>query len=236
MIVFWRLFLALCLTDFVFLQDSLVRVLKLDRWKLIAARSGLFAVLALALCHHYLTEGWPFMETVALPGWVCILLFALFHGVTDRYFELGGKMKWGHTLSFFLKNFVNILFLVLIAPFRELYESGNFFAEHWIVFLVGLVLCTYVLGWFIFAIEKDKYGRDYPTFDEQWLLAVVRAIFFLSMMLPGWRWMVVLTVWLGACMYARRSRLLDVPAWAFYVGAFGAVFIGFLVRLRFYFL
>ena len=236
MIVFWRLFLALCLTDFVLLHDSLVHLLKLNRWKLMAARSGLFAVLALALCHNYLTEGWPFIADVILPGWVCILLFALFHGVIDRYFGLGGKMKWGYTLSFFLKNFVNILLLVLIAPFRELYESGNFFAEHWIIFLVGLVLCTYVLGWFIFAIEKDKYGRDYPTFDEQWLLAVVRAIFFLSMMLPGWRWAVVLTVWLGACMYARRNRLLDVPAWAFYMGAFGAAFIGFLVRLRFYFL
>lgn len=236
MIVFWRLFLALCLTDFVLLQDSLVQVLKLNRWKLIVARSGLFALLALALCHNYLTEGWPFIADVILPGWVCILLFALFHGVSDHYFELGGKMKVGYTLSFFLKNFVNILFLVLIAPFRELYTSGNFFAEHWIVFLVGLVLCTYVLGWFIFALEKDAYGRDYPTFDEQWLLAVVRAIFFLSMMLPGWRWIVVLTVWLGACMYARRNRLLDVPAWAFYMGAFGATFIGFLVRLRFYFL
>ena len=136
--------------------------------------------------------------------------------------------------SFFVKNFVNVLFLVLVAPFEELYNSGNFFAESWVVFLVGLLLATRVLGWFIFAIEQDVYGRDYPSFDEQWLLALVRAIFFLLMLLPGLRWAVVFVVWMGACLYARKIRLLDIPAWAFFVGAFGAAFIGFLVRLRFY--
>ncbi len=236
MIVFWRLFLALCLTDFVFLNRSLTRLWQENRWKEMAVRAGLFAGLALLFCHNYLTEGWPFMEEVTLPGWVCILIFALFHGFAVYYFRLGGKIKYGHTLSFLIQNFVNILFLVLISPFRALYETGNFFAEHWIVFLVGLVMSTHMLGWFIFAIEKDKYGRDYPTFDEQWLLALVRAVFFLTMMLPGWRWMVVFAVWFGTCLYARRSRLLDVPGWAFYLGAFGSAFFGLLVRLRFYFL
>ena len=234
MIVFWRLFLALFLTDFVFFHRAVYRMQQQSRLKAMAIRSGTFAVLALAFCHNYLTEGWPFLEEVTLPGWVCILLFALFHGFTDYYFQLGGKFKYGYTLTFFLKNFVNVLFLVLISPFRVLYETGNFFAEHWVIFLVGLVLATRVLGWFIFAVEKDKYGRDYPTFDEQWLLALVRAVFFLIMMLPGWRWMVVFAVWFGVCLYARRNRLLDVPAWAFYIGAFGAAFIGLLVRLRFY--
>ena len=234
MIVFWRLFLALFLTDFVFFHKAVYQMQQQSRLKAMAIRSATFTVLALAFCHSYLTEGWPFLEEVTLPGWVCILLFALFHGLTDYYFQLGGKAKYGHTLTFFLKNFVNVLFLVLISPFEELYKTGNFFAEHWIIFLVGLLLATRVLGWFIFAVEQDKYGRDYPTFDEQWLLALVRAIFFLSMMLPGWRWMVVFAVWFGACLYARHNRLLDVPAWAFYVGAFGAAFIGLLVRLRFY--
>lgn len=234
MIVFWRLFLALFLTDFVFFHKAVYRMQQQSRLKAIIIRAFAFAGLALAFCHQYLTEGWPFLEEVTLPGWVCILLFALFHGVTDYYLQLGGKLQYGYTVTFFLKNFVNVLFLVLISPFRVLYETGNFFAEHWIIFLVGLVLATRVLGWFIFAVEQDKYGRDYPTFDEQWLLALVRTVFFLIMLLPGWRWMIVFAVWFGACLYARRNRLIDVPAWAFYVGAFGAAFIGLLVRLRFY--
>lgn len=233
MIVFWRLFLAVVLTDFVFFYKALHKQQE-NHLRAMAIRAVVFAALALLFCHRYLTMGWPFSEEVTLPGWICILLFALFHGFTDYYFHFGGKMKWGYTLSFFVKNFVNVLFLVLVAPFEELYNSGNFFAESWVVFLVGLLLATRVLGWFIFAIEQDVYGRDYPSFDEQWLLALVRAIFFLLMLLPGLRWAVVFVVWMGACLYARKIRLLDIPAWAFFVGAFGAAFIGFLVRLRFY--
>lgn len=232
MIVFWRLCLALFLTDFVFFPRSLQR-LQQGRVKAMLWRGTTFAVLALLFCHNYLHMGWPFLEEVTLPGWVCILLFAGFHGFTDYYFQLGGKIKGGYTLTFFLKNFVNLLFLVLIAPFQVLYETGNFFAEPWVVFLVGLLLATRMLGWFIFALEEDLYGRDYPTADEQWLLALVRAIFFLTMLLPGLRWAVVFVVWMGACLYARRIRLLDVPRWAFFVGSLGAAFIGLLVRLRF---
>lgn len=231
MIVFWRLFLALCLTDFVFLNYALRKV---DRCKAILIHSSVFAMLALLFCHGYLTEPWPFVPGIFLPGWVCILIFALFHGFAFYYFRFGEKEKCGYTFSFLFQLVINFLFLVLISPFRALYETGNFFAEPWIVFLVGLVLSTYVLGWFIFAIEQDKYGRDYPTFDEQWLLALVRAIFFLVMLLPGLRWAVAFVVWLGACIYARRIRLIDMPSWAFFVGAFGAGFIGLLVRLRFY--
>ena len=76
MIVFWRLFLALFLTDFVFLNRSLTRLWKDNRVKEMTVRAGVFAVLALTLCHRYLSEGWPFMEEVTLPGWVCILIFA----------------------------------------------------------------------------------------------------------------------------------------------------------------
>jgi hypothetical protein len=124
--------------------------------------------------------------------------------------------------------------LFLIAPLHVLYKTGHFFAEPWIIFLVGLITTTRVLGWFIFAIEQDKYGRDYPTLDERWMLMMVRAIFFLIMLLPGVRWLVLFLIWLGTCLYARRMRLMDVTNWAFFAGVVGSVLIGFLVRLRFY--
>ncbi len=234
MIVFWRLFLALFLTDFVFFHKTLHRLQQESHLKAMALRSTAFTVLAVALCWNYLTMGWPFLEEVTLPGWLCIILFALFHGYTDYYFQFGGKVKYGYTLSFFVKNFVNVLFLVLMAPFETLYQTGNFFAEPWVVFLVGLLLATRVVGWFVFSIEQDLYGRDYPSTDEQWMLALMRAIFFFIMLLPGLRWAVMLVVWLGVCLYARSIRLLDVPRWAFWLCVTGAVLVGFLVRLRFY--
>ena len=54
------------------------------------------------------------------------------------------------------------------------------------------------------------------------------------MLLPGWRWAVLLGVWYLACLYARKIRLMDVSTAAFYIGAFGSVLVGFLVRMRFY--
>ena len=234
MIVFWRLFLTFFLTDFVFFHKTINQLEKENWLKASALHSAVFLFWAYLLCYGYLTMPWPFLELFHLPGWMCILLCCAFHVFSDRFFQFGGKMRHGYVLTFFTKIFANLLFLFLCVPFRVLYETGNFFAESWVIFLVGLVTATSVIGWFIFSIEQDRYGRDYPTFDERWLLMMVRAIFFLIMLLPGWRWMVWLLVWYGACVYARKIRLMDVSHAAFYIGVFGAVLVGFLVRLRFY--
>ena len=234
MIVFWRLFLAYFLTDFVFYFEPADKLRAESRTKRMLLHGGVFLVWALLLCQGYLTMKWPFLEMIDLPGWVCILLFGAFHIYTDDLFQFGGRMKHGFVLTFFLKNAINILFIFLCVPFQVLYETGNFFAEPWIVFCAGLVLATRGLGWGILSVEQDRYGAAYVSFDERLMLMLVRAIFFLIMLLPGWRWTVLLVVWLGTCMYARKIRLMDVSNFVFYAGAFGAVIIGFLVRLRFY--
>ena len=234
MIVFWRLFLAYFLTDSVFFHKTINQVRKENPIRGSVLHALVFLFWGFLLCQGYLTMQWPFLDLFDLPGWVCILLFGAFHVSTDGLFQFGGRVKHGFVLTFFLKNGVNILFLFLCVPFHVLYETGNFFAEPWIIFCAGLVLATRVLGWGILAVEQDRYGVDYVSFDERFMLMMVRAIFFLIMLLPGWRWTVLLLVWLGTCMYARKIRLMDVSNFVFYAGALGAVVIGFLVRLRFY--
>jgi len=234
MIIFWRLFLAYFLTDFVFFHKTINQIRRENRWRGRLIHGAVFWGWSFALCYGYLTMPWPFLELIELPGWACIVLFGLFHVLTDGFFQFGGRMKHGFVLTFFLKNLVNILFLFLCVPFKVLYETGNFFAEPWIIFCVGLVAATRVLGWGIISVEQDRHGEDYITFDERWMLMMVRAIFFLIMLLPGWRWTVLLLVWWAMCVYARKIRLMDVSKFVFYVGAFGAVVLGFLVRLRFY--
>ncbi len=235
MIVFWRLFLALFIADFLFFDKTYYVAQGKTRYRAVALRSAGVLGLALLFCWQYLAMPWPFLyPALLLPGWVCIGLFALFHGVTDLYFQFSGQVKYGHTLTFLLRNLVNVWFIILVSPFKTLYETGAFFAEPWVVFCGGLLIAMRAIGAFIFALEQDLYGRDYPTFDEQWMLALMRAVFFLGMLLPGIRWAVMNVVWLGACLYARRIRLLDVPTWAFWLCVWGAVFVGFLIRLRFY--
>ncbi len=234
MIVFWRLFLAFFLTDFVVFNRMAEKLRARSRALGMLLHGGVFLLLCLGLCYGYLSMQWPFLDLVHLPGWVCIILLTLFHVFSDEFFQFGGKSRHGYLMTFFVKNLANFLFIFLCVPFKVLYETGNFFAEPWVIFCVGLVSCTRMLGWFSFAIEQDRYGRDYPTFDERWLLSMMRMIFFLIMLLPGWRWVVLLTVWFMACLYARRIRLMDISHAAFYIGIIGSVVIGFLVRLRFY--
>ena len=234
MIVFWRLFLAFFLTDFVVFNRMAEKLRARSRALGMLLHGGVFLLLCLGLCYGYLSMQWPFLDLVHVPGWVCIILLTLFHVFSDEFFQFGGKSRHGYLMTFFVKNLANFLFIFLCVPFKVLYETGNFFAEPWVIFCVGLVSCTRMLGWFSFAIEQDRYGRDYPTFDERWLLSMMRMIFFLIMLLPGWRWVVLLTVWFMACLYARRIRLMDISHAAFYIGIIGSVVIGFLVRLRFY--
>ena len=234
MIVFWRLFLAYFLTDFVFFHKTINQVRRENRTRGMILQAGVFLFWSFLLCRNYLTMKWPFLDMVDLPGWLCILLFGAFLVFTDEFFQFGGKCKHGFVLTFFLKNTVNIAFLFLCVPFHVLYQTGSFFAEPWIIFCVGLVTATRVLGWGLIAVEQDRRGEQYVSFDERLMLMIVRAIFFLIMLLPGWRWTVLLAVWLLMCMYARRIRLMDVSNFIFYAGALGAVVIGFLVRLRFY--
>ena len=234
MIVFWRLFLAFFLTDFVVFNRMAEKLRARSRALGMLLHGGVFLLLCLGLCYGYLTMSWPFLELVHMPGWVCIILLTLFHVFSDEFFQFGGKSRHGYLMTFFVKNLANFLFIFLCVPFKVLYETGNCFAEPWVIFCVGLVSCTRMLGWFSFAIEQDRYGRDYPTFDERWLLSMMRMIFFLIMLLPGWRWVVLLTVWFMACLYARRIRLMDISHAAFYIGIIGSVVIGFLVRIRFY--
>ena len=234
MIVFWRLFLAYFLTDFVFYHKTIEQVRRENKARGMILHAGVFLFWSFTLCQGYLTMKWPFLELVELPGWVCILLFGAFHVFTDGLFQFGGRVKHGYVLTFFVKNAVNLLFLFLCVPFHVLYQTGNFFAEPWIIFCVGLVCATRVMGWFLLSFEQDRYGVAYVTFDERLMLMIVRAIFFLIMLLPGWRWTVLLAVWLGVCIYARKIRLMDVTNFVFYGGAIGPVILGFLVRLRFY--
>ncbi len=235
MIVFWRLFLAYFLTDFVFFHRTaqVPRPEHKLRNKLLHAVA--FIGWGLLLCYGYLAMEWPFLELVNMPGWVCIVCFALFHVCTEDLFDLGGKIKHGYLTGFCLKTLVNLLFLFLCVPFEALYHTGSFFVEQWVIFCVGLVCATRVLGRFLYAMDQDRFGQLHTTFDERWMLMTVRAIFFLIMLLPGWRWTVLLVVWFSACLYARNIRLLDISKLTFYAGMFGATLLGLLVRLRFYY-
>lgn len=235
MIVFWRLLVSMWMADFL-LFHKVLHIQAQNRGKATLIRTGFFYVFAFLLCKPYLGWQWPFFGQWDMPGWVCILLVGICYALTHQFFDFGGKMRHGHLLTFFVKNTFMWLLCFLIAPLRILYETGHFFAQPAMIFLVGLILVTRILEWFINALEQDKYGSFIATFDEQWLLMMMRTIFYFVMLLPGVRWLILFVTWLGVCLYARKSRLLDVTNTVFYVSIIGSFVIGLLVRLRLYWL
>lgn len=233
MIVFWRLFLSMYMAD-VILFRKLLKIQAQNRLWATLIRTVVFLVSAFWLCRHYLTLAWPFFGVIDLPGWLCLLLFGAFYAGVHQFFNFGGQIRGGHLLTFFVKNTFLFLFLFLCVPFLVVYHTGNFFAQPWIIFCVGIVISTYLLKWLFSALEQDRYQIDDISFDEHWMLMMMRLIFYVIMLLPGIRWCVLLVIWFGACVYARNNRLLDVSKTVFYLSIMGSVFIGLLVRLRMY--
>ena len=233
MIVFWRLFLSLYMADFL-LFHKMAKIQAKNHTLATAIRSGVFLVCALWLCRHYLTLSWPFFGVIDLPGWLCVVLFGVFFACVHQFFDFGGRMRYGHLLTFFVKNAFLLLFLFLCTPFLVVYQTGNFFAQPWVIFLVGLVVTTRLVEWFLVALEQDCYGAHELSFDEQWMMMMMRLIFFLIMLLPGVRWLILFVIWLAAAIYARKIRLLDVANTVFYISVASSFIIGLLVRLRMY--
>lgn len=235
MIVFWRLLVSMWMADFL-LFHRMLQIQAQNRLKSTLIRTGIFYVFGFFLCRDYITMNWPFFGQWNMPGWACVALVGGCYALTHQFFDFGGRFKHGHLLTFFVKNTFMWLLCFLTAPLKILYETGHFFAQPWMIFLVGLILVTRILEWLTTSLEQDKYGTFTPTFDEQWMLMMMRTIFYFIMLLPGIRWLILFVVWLGTCVYARKSRLLDITNTVFYISISGSLIIGLLVRLRLYLL
>lgn len=233
MIVFWRLFLAMFAADFLLLH-KMWQLRAHSQTKATLVRVAFFYVFAFGLCGKYLAMQWPFFGVWDLPGWVCVILLGILFGIVHQFFNYGGQFKHGHIVTCLAKLSLFFLLLFLTAPLQTLYETGHFFAQPAMIFMVGLVMSSRIIEWPIAALEQDKYGSLFLTVDEGWIMTLVRALFYLIMLLPGVRWLILFIVWLSACLYARHIRLMDVSRSMFYLSVIGSSVIGLLVRLRIY--
>ena len=175
-----------------------------------------------------------FFGLANIRGWGALFAITALYIFSFGWVKLSGAHKYHNTLSFVLHDLFNLLVLFLAVPFRALYDTGSFFAETWVIFFVGLLFVTKVLGNFIFCVEKDLYGRDFPTMDEHWIMMLMRAIFFLTGLLAGWRCLFFMSACWVAVIYARRIRLMDISSFAFYFGFGVTCVVSWLVHWRVY--
>ncbi len=234
MSVFWRLVLAyyivaaLCYNRTFFAWRA--RKPLLAAGVQFAAYFGLGAILT----WNYLYIPWPLLGLWPLPAVACLAVFALFETANNNMLVYRSGQERHHALTFVVHDVLALLFILLCAPTRVLYETGNLVADPWIIFFVGALVVTKMFNVFIYMVEQDLYGRGYPTIDESFVTMLMRLIFYLIVLLPGWRWVIWFLVWLWACQMARRNRLMDFSRFALYFSAFGATAVGFLTKWSFF--
>ena len=107
-------------------------------------------------------------------------------------------------------------------------------AEVWTLCIVGVLVVTKMFSVFIYMVELDIYERESLTIDESFVTMLMRLIFFLILLLPGWRWLVWFGIWVWACLVARKNRLMDLSPFALWFSILGSSAVGFLVRCAWY--
>ena len=234
MIVFWRLVLAYYICAVLFCNPRFFAWRERHMSAAVLGQGICFASVAALLCASYWHHNWQLAELWVMPGWLGIILCSVIYMVLNSLFVYRPQKTRHHTLTFLVHDTLMLFGLFACSPLHTVYRTGNFMHEPLTVFFVGLLLVTRIFSIFIYMVEMDLYGRDFPTIDESFVTMLMRLIFFLIVLLPGWRWVLWFLVWFYACGEAHQNRLMDISRFALYFSMFGSAAVGFLVRYGWY--
>ncbi len=234
MIVFWRLMVAYYLCAVLFYNYPFMEYARRRPVWSVVWQAVLFCVLGGLLTWPWMSLHWPLAGVWKVPAALCLACVGVFYALNNAWTVHCRPGPKQHALRFLLRDAAAWIFILLCAPLHSLYQTGNPVAAPWAVFTVAVLVVTKIFSVFIYRVEQDLYARDCPSLDESFVTMLARLIFFLIVLLPGWRWVVWFVVWWWACQVARRNRLLDISRFALYFGALGATALGFLVKWSFY--
>ena len=234
MIVFWRLLLAYYLCTVLFYNRRFFTWRGSNPIQAYVLQGLIFGAMAALLCAPYLQMDWRLTENWLLPGWGAVVILTGAYVIISRLLVRRAEQTKGYTGIFVMHEVAMWAAVLACSPSLTLYYTGNWMAEPMTVSCVGLLIVTKVFSIFIYRMEQDLYGREFPTVDESFVTMLMRLIFFLIALLPGWRWLVWMIIWGWACLVARKNRLMDLSNFAFYFSVFGTMAIGFVVRYSWY--
>ncbi|MGB2579964.1 hypothetical protein AAIR98_001883 [Elusimicrobium simillimum] len=235
MIVFWRLILAMMLTDFV-LQPNKFYQWKADSHKGRAAHVLVFVLLALALTWQYLGLTWFSLAGISIKGYAAITVITLLHYIIDKMFEKNvlHAVRLTRFQKLVLHHLLMLLTVFVFSPDVDLTEGWNLFPERWVSFLVGLIAVTRMMTLAIFAYEIDKNLLDLTAPNETYITTLQRAVLYMLCLIPGSLWLLFVPAWFLMSIYASKKRILDLSPFNLYVGSAFAVLIGVIARAAIY--
>lgn len=242
MIVFWRLVLALILTDFT-LQPEWFYKWKFGRIYGRVLHVALFFALAVFLCRGYLDLAWINMHGLVVNGFVAIGIISALHFGVDELFKNTRYIVLKRGLngsSFVLLYLLEAAILFFFTPDINIKESGYIFWETWTVVVTGFLLLFTFCETLIIAFDKDicllghKTLCGLPTPDIIFMGRMQRAVFYLIMLIPGHLFVLFILLWAWASLYAAKQRILDISKFNLYFGSVFALLLGLWVRLLIY--
>lgn len=235
MLIFWRLLFGHMLADFT-LQTNFI-----NHWK----RTSFWGMVAHCATHPlaYALLTWPYLKDVwidtpfiQLQGWVCVLIVFVLHFIEDewRVFTIFKYNTPDNTLYFLWDQIIHYAVIFAVIPMSLANQETSLFPESWPILGCLFVAVTHASTVFIYFIEKDLYGVEYPRFQEKYLGMAERLVLALTFLIPAHGWLAAAPAWLGLTYYVRARRLLDLSWFSYYLGAAISVICGLLARLIYF--
>jgi hypothetical protein len=210
MAIFWRLLLSHLLADFTFQFDIVNRLKRQHVWGMILHCLTHF-VTAAALTWPYLRDTWVRLGPVEVNGWEALLCMLVLHFLVDEL-RIFSMKKLGYpdgTVSFLIDQALHIYILFMISPVA-VQDGGFLMPEKWIGIIAVSVLVTHVTTIIIYFLEKDLFGKEFPSFDEKYFLIFERVVLWSFFFSSGWWWLLFAAAWMVQIFYIRHKRILDL--------------------------
>ena len=211
MAIFWRLLLSHLLADFT-LQFNIVNKLKRQHVGGMLLHCLTHFIVSVALTYNYLGDIWFRFGSVEVNGWMALAVMLVFHFLVDelRIYSMKQLCYPDGTASIIIDQFLHIYVLFMISPIITQGGGGFFLAEKWVVIASLFILVTHVATILVYFVEKDLFGKGFPSFDEKHFMILERVVLWSFFFTAGWLWLPFTAVWLAQLFYIRRKRMMDL--------------------------
>ncbi len=210
MAIFWRLFLAHLLADFT-LQFNIVNKLKRTHVRGMVFHCLTHFVVSVALTYRFLGSAWFALGPVTMNGWAAIGLMLVLHFIIDelRLYSFKHLGFRDGTVSIMMDQFLHLYVMIMISPAFS--SAGSFFlAEKWVVIAALFVMVTHATTMAVYFVEKDLFGKGFPSFDEKYFMIFERGVLWAFFLAAGWWWVPFAAAWAAQLFYIRSKRIMDL--------------------------
>ena len=234
MVIFWRLVLSHLLADFTLQFDFVNKLKRRSAWGMVLHCLTHFAVAAV-LARDWLGGTWFSAWGLPFNGWAALALMTGVHYALDELRVLSvRRLGWKDgTLCFLADQLLHFYVLFLISPI-VIPGPGLLMGEKWASIAAMFVLVTHFTTVLIYFVEKDLFGKPFPSFDEKYFLIFERVVLWAFFFAEGRWWIPFAAVWGAQLLYIRRKRIMDLSGVNVWLSVGVSALLGACTRLTYY--